>query len=749
MIKASAVSFKPYRFNIGRTASPILKTPNDGGLIFRSNVGSDTWQSPALFAARTQRMNNPLIQPDKHALPLFDKVEAKHVVPAITHALDKLDATVKAILARLDSGKEATWKSVITPLEDAEQTVHRIFEIPSYIVNIASTPEFDKALEEAIQIRSVRIVAIAQNKAMYNAFKQIKSNFANELTEAEIRALDARIIQAERSGLALSVEGRRRVSEILSDLSGLSMKMGKNVRESDGKYQHVVTNKEHVAGLPKNILEAASARYNSKAEAEGAAVGDALNGPWSFGIDQPVYQAIMSQAEYRPLREKYSIDFNLRATEDPFNNQPVFKRILELRLEYARLLGFNNYAELSVADKAAPSLQAVYELEELLATPAREYANKEAEALQKFAEAKGFTEKLEAWDIGFYLRQMNEELVGIDSEAIREYFPLPKVLDGMFRLAEQIFDVTVKRPENKPPVPHPDVDFFDIYDSDGEKIASFYMDLHSRPGTKRNGAWMNDFLIRYRDSKGELHLPVGTLNANFRSPAAGQVAQLSPDEVETLFHEFGHNLQHLLGRVDIASVSGLQNIEFDTVEVASQFMETWLSTPEVLRNISEHITTKAQLPDELIAKLKLRNTFMAGRAMLGQIAYGMADLALHDGYDPTTNSETPSELFRRVANNYLPTELPEGADRLAAFTHLSSSYGAGYFSYKWAEVMAIDLFTKFEPHLNDSEKIREIGKLLRETIYGMGGGRDPMKVFEDFMGRKPDAESLLKFVGLA
>jgi oligopeptidase A len=471
-------------------------------------------------------------------------------------------------------------------------------------------------------------------------------------------------------------------------------------------------------------------------------------------LDYPSFFPFMEHARRRDLRERAYRAYITRASSGELDNEPLIRRILALRREEAGLLGFESYAALSLDSKMAPDVAAVERMLEELREASFEAAKRDLEELRAFARERGAAEAddLQLWDVAFWAERLREHRFDYSEEDLRPYFPLPVVLEGLFGLAKRLFDVDIVAADGSAPVWHPDVRFFRVRDAGGADRAAFYLDPYSRPAEKRGGAWMDECVGRSRllARPGEsVRLPVAHLVCNGTPPVDGRPSCMTFDEVTTLFHEFGHGLQHMLTRVDYGLASGIRNVEWDAVELPSQFMENWCYEPEILRGMSAHMETGAPLPDELIGKVRAARTFRAGSDMLRQLYFALTDLALHDRFDPE-GPESPFDVQRRVAERttVLPP-LPE--DRfLCSFGHIfGGGYAAGYYSYKWAEILSADAFAAFEEAgLEDDSAIREAGRRYRDTVLALGGSRAPMDVFVAFRGREPDPEALLRHAGL-
>jgi oligopeptidase A len=463
----------------------------------------------------------------------------------------------------------------------------------------------------------------------------------------------------------------------------------------------------------------------------------------------------MQHSTRRDLREKLYKAFISRAAGGDLDNNPLIERILELRQEFAGLLGFNNFAELSLASKMAPNVEAVEALLEQLRRVSYDAAVQDLAALKAFALSKGAkeAEELKHWDIGFWAERQREEKFAFTAEELRPYFPLPQVLDGLFGLVKRLFGVNVTPADGQAPVWHEDVRYFQIADETGAPIAYFYLDSYSRPAEKRGGAWMDVCINRGKiveNGVTSIRLPVAYLICNQTPPIDGQPSLMTFNDVETLFHEFGHGLHHMLTKVDYTGAAGINNVEWDAVELPSQFMENWCYERPTLFGMAKHYQTGEPLPEHYYQKLIAARNYMSGSGMLRQLHFSSVDLELHSRYRPG-GKETPADVRQRIAKNttVLPP-LPEDAF-LCAFGHIfGGGYAAGYYSYKWAEVLSADAFAAFEEAgLEDEEAIKVTGRRYRDTVLALGGSKHPMEVFKTFRGREPSTSPLLRHNGLA
>lgn len=697
--------------------------------------------------------NNPLLI--GKGLPPFEAIKPEQVVPAMMQLLAELDEE----LATLEAKVTPTWSGLVEPLDRLGDRLSWSWGVLGHLMGVKNSPELREAYE-TVQPQVVQFTnKFSQSQPIYKAFKALREgNDWSSLEPAQQRIVETAIRRAELSGVGL--EGEKRVSEALSEkdrfnaiqleLAELSTKFSNHVLDATKAFSMTLTSKDEVDGLPPSLTSLAAQAARAAGE-EGAT---AENGSWRITLDYPSYVPFMQHSTRRDLREKLYKAFVSRASNGELDNIPLIERILELRKEEAILLGFESYAELSLASKMAPNVEAVEGLLEELRRASYDAAVKDLEELKAFATAKGAQEAsdLKHWDISFWAERQREEKFAFSAEELRPYFPLPQVLDGLFALVKRLFGVTVTAADGQAPVWHEDVRYFQIADETGTLIAYFYLDPYSRPAEKRGGAWMDECIGRAKiieNGTTTTRLPVAYLVCNQTPPVDGKPSLMTFNEVETLFHEFGHGLQHMLTKVDYAGAAGINNVEWDAVELPSQFMENWCYDRPTLMGIAKHYETGEPLPEHYYQKLLAARHYMSGSGMLRQLHFSRVDIELHHRYVPG-GDETPGDVRNRIAKTttVLPP-LPEDAF-LCAFGHIfSGGYAAGYYSYKWAEVLSADAFAAFEDAgLDDEEAIASTGKRYRDTVLALGGSLHPMEVFKTFRGREPSTEPLLKHSGL-
>ncbi|MEH2012970.1 M3 family metallopeptidase [Nostoc sp.] len=697
------------------------------------------------MSASTIISDNPLLQ--GVGLPPFAEIKPERVVPAFNQLLAELDQQ----LATLEANVEPTWSGLVEPLEKLTEQLTWSWGVVNHLMGVKNSPELREA-HEIVQPLVVQFInKLGQSQPIYNAFKALRTSDSWATLElAQQRIVEAAIRDAELSGVGLEGEARERFNAIQMELAELSTKFSNHVLDATKAFSLTLTTQAEIDGLPPSLVSLAA----QGARAAGESNATLENGPWRITLDFPSYGPFMQHSTRRDLRQKLYKAYITRASGGDLDNNPLIERILKLRQELADILGFKSFAQLSLASKMAPNVEAVNALLEELRRASYDAAVKDLAELKAFAAAQGAAEAtdLKHWDISFWAERQREAKFAFTAEELRPYFPLPQVLDGLFGLVKRLFGVTVTSADGQAPVWHEDVRYFQIADETGSPIAYFYLDPYSRPAEKRGGAWMDVCINRGKITENgvtAIRLPVAYLVCNQSPPVDGKPSLMTFYEVETLFHEFGHGLHHLLTKVDYPGAAGINNVEWDAVELPSQFMENWCYERPTLFGMAKHYETGEALPEHYYQKLLAARNYMSGTAMLRQIHLSSLDLELHYRYRPGSN-ETPSDVRHRIAKTtmVLPP-LPEDSI-LCAFGHIfEGGYAAGYYSYKWAEVLSADAFAAFEEAgLEDEEAIKATGQRYRDTVLALGGGQHPMEVFKTFRGREPSTIALLRHNGL-
>eukprot|EP00899_Mesostigma_viride_P011212 jgi/Mesvir1/20091/Mv13335-RA.1 len=572
---------------------------------------------------------NPLLA--DAGFPLFDKVNATHVVPAMKYLLTELGEE----LAQLENNVQPSWDSLAHPLEKIGDKLGIAWGVVGHLKAVKDTEALRKAVEEVQPEKVAFTLRMAQSKPIYEAFKAIRnSDKWATLSEAQQRIVEAELRDGLLGGVALEGEKKERFNAIQQELSQLSLKFSNNLMDATKAFQRLVTDKAEVKGLPATALTLGA----QTAKAKGHEAATPEEGPWVFTLDMPSFMAIMQNAESRPLREEMYRAYVSRASSGDGDNQPVIERILALKHEKAQLLGYDNFAEVSMASKMA-TLQSAQELLEKLRVTCVPAAKKDLEELKAFAKEHGMAdaESMTHWDFPYWSERLRESKFNIKEEELRPYFALPNVLEGLFGLAHDLFGITVEAADGEAPVWHKDVRFHRVRGADGKRVAYFFLDPYSRPEEKRGGAWMGEVYSRSRlfaPPGSDVRLPAAHMVCNQMVPLDGKPSLMTFREVETLFHEFGHALQHMLTTQEEGLCTGIRNVEWDAVELPSQFMENWCYHRPVLMSFAHHYETGEPLPEEIFQRLCAAKNFRAGTMMLRQLHFAFTDLQLHSNYVP-------------------------------------------------------------------------------------------------------------------
>ncbi|MCH9654269.1 MAG: M3 family metallopeptidase [Planctomycetes bacterium] len=687
--------------------------------------------------------DNPLLVSE--GLPLFDRIEPHHIHPAVQALLKQSQVNLK----KIEEEAEPTWEGLLQPLEELDHPWERSWGPVGHLLGVKNTPELREAYESVLPEIVAFSLSVKQSKPIYDAMKSLRNSSKwDELNNAQQRIVEKHLLSAELAGIALTGEQLTRFNEIATELSSLATNFANNVLDATKAFTLIITDTEDVAGFPESLKQLTAQSYNTWDEKEDDTEATPEQGPWRISLDFPCFGPFMQHCRNRTLRENVYRAFITRASEGEVDNTPLIPQILKLRKEKAELLGYANFAEISLAEKMAPSIEAVLEMEERLRSAAWDAGQQDLKDLQTFAAEQGETEPIIQWDFAFWSERLREQRFSYTDEELRPYFSLEKVLDGLFQLVNRLFGITVTPVSTGIPLWNEEVRYFQIANEEGETIAGFYLDPYARPADKRGGAWMDDCLGR-KIVGGKVQIPVAHLICNSTPPVGSKPSLMTFREVETLFHEFGHGLQHMLTTINEADAAGINGVEWDAVELASQFMENWCYHKPTLLGMAKHYETGETLPDDLFEKIKAARNYQAATQMLRQNQFGIVDLKLHSEFDPD-GPQTVFDVQRDVGQTttVLPM-LPE--DRfLCSFQHIfAGGYSAGYFSYKWAEVLSADAFSAFEDAgLDDEQAVIETGRRFRDTILAMGGSRHPMELFKEFRGREPSPEPLLRHSGL-
>jgi oligopeptidase A len=678
-------------------------------------------------------MTNPLLT--DAALPLFSRIEPEHIEPAITELLDEARAVVEQ---HLQATTQYTWENLVEPLENAEDRLNKAWSPVSHINSVVNSDELREAYNACLPKLSAYATEMGQNEQLFKAYQIIadSAEFAT-LDIAQKKIIGNALRDFKLSGVDLDSGKKQRYKDISQELSRLASNYEENLMDATNAWSKLIRAEQDLAGLPDSAMDQAKQTAESHNE-EG----------WMITLHSPSYQAVMTYADDRALRREHYEAYATRASErgpqaGQWDNSLIMEQILALRYEKARLLGFNNYAELSLATKMANKPDDVMHFLEDLADRSWRHARKDLSELREFAKQHCGINDLQSWDIAYASEKMRQHAYQLSQEEVKAYFPIGRVLPGLFAVVEKLYGLQISEIADFDSW-HPDVRFFQIHDDAGGLRGQFYIDLYARP-KKRGGAWMDDCVGR-KKAGDAVQIPVAYLTCNFTPPTGDVPALLTHDDVITLFHEFGHGLHHLLTQVDHLGVSGINGVEWDAVELPSQFMENWCWEQEALALISGHYQTGEPLPDELFNKMLAAKNFQAGMVMVRQLEFSLFDFRIHKDYDPEKGARI-YEILAQVRDQVAVIKPPEFNRFAHSFSHIfAGGYGAGYYSYKWAEVLSSDAFSLFEEKgIFD----RETGKAFLTNILEQGGSQQAMDLFIKFRGRKPTIDALLRHTGIA
>ena len=672
---------------------------------------------------------NPLL--DFSGLPRFAEVKPEHVTAAIEQLLSSNRSLVEKIVA---DDSATTWATFVAPLEDANEQLSRAWSQVSHLNAVVNSPELRTVYNDNLPKITEFYADLSQNLKLFEKFKALKSSpeFA-QLSAPQQKIVNNEIRDFRLGGAELEAAQKERFKAIQEALASAAAKFEENLLDTTNAYAKYVESIEEVAGIPADALQAA----------QEAASADGKSG-WKFTLHAPSYMPIMQYAEYRPLREEIYRAYTTRASEfgkSEWDNTALIQQILQLRQEAAHLLGFKSYAEVSLATKMAQTPVEVIDFLQSLADRAKPFAQKDLAELRSFAAEQHGLQDLQAWDVGFYSEKLREARYGFSDEEVKRYFPEGPVLEGMFKVVETIYGLKIHA--THAPVWHPEVRFFSLTDQSGQLLGQFYLDLYARKN-KRGGAWMDDAITRRR-RQATIQTPVAYLTCNFSAPVGGKPALFTHDEVITLFHEFGHGLHHLLTKIEDLGVSGINGVEWDAVELPSQFMENFCWEWDVLRHMTQHVDTGAQLPRELFDKMVAAKNFQAGMQTVRQIEFSLFDISLHSAFDPN-GTKSSLDLIEEIRDQVAVVRPPVWNRFPNNFSHIfAGGYAAGYYSYKWAEVLSADAYSLFEEHGGLSA---EAGQQFWQEILSRGGSRPAMESFVAFRGREPNIDALLRHNGM-
>ena len=689
-------------------------------------------------------LHNPLITFGR-GIPAYAEVKPEHINSAISYLLKEAEA---AVHKATDANTPCTWNALAEPLEDATESLGRSWSVISHLNSVADTPELRVAYGEMLPQVTAFFSSLSQNLALYDKFKVIQNSPEfSKLSTAQKKVIENALRDFRLGGAELTDAQKPRFAQIQDEQAILGKAFSDHVLDATDGFVHLIADKAELAGLPEDAITAAADTAKQK-NLEG----------WAFSLHFPSYYPVMQYSENRALRQLMYQAYVTRASELApqftngkleWDNTENMLAQLRLRDEEARMLGFANYASLSIAPKMANTISEVNQFLADIAKKSKPFAQKDWDELQAFANTE-----LQPWDIPYYSEKLKQARYSFSENELKQYFPLPKVLEGLFGVIQTLFGVKIHQADL--PTWHADVQSFSVSNEDGEIVAYFYLDPYARPG-KRGGAWMDDARGRRELANGEIQIPVAYLVCNFAPPVKvdGQLRQptITHDDVITLFHESGHGLHHLLTQVGALGVSGINGVEWDAVELPSQFMENFCWEWEVLEKMTAHAETGASLPKALFDKMLAAKNFQNGLGTLRQIVMSLTDWRLHSTFDTTkAKDESVLELSRNTATEFNIIPQPEISRWINSFSHIfAGGYAAGYYSYKWAEVLSADAYSAFEEaaKLNGSVLDQQTGKRYRQEILEVGGSRSAAESFKAFRGREPSINALLRHGGLA
>ncbi|MCF5910557.1 oligopeptidase A [Aeromonas veronii] len=679
-------------------------------------------------------MNNPLLTMD--SLPPFSQIKPEQVQPAVIQAIADCKQKISDVLAQRDPH---TWDSLIAPLEEVNDRLSRIWSPVSHLNSVLNSEALREAHDACLPLLSEFQTYVGQHEGLYQAYLSLsQSDDFPLLSGAQRKEIQNTLRDFRLSGIGLPAEAQQRYGEIQARLSELASRFSNNVLDATQGWHKLVADEAELAGLPDSVRAAARQMAELKGK-EG----------WLFTLDIPSYLPVMMYADNRELRAEMYEAFTTRASDQgpnagKWDNSAIMSELLTLRRELAQLLGFANYAELSLATKMADKTEQVVSFLTDLAAKSLPQGKAELEEIRAFAAEQHGQSELAAWDLAYYAEKLKQHKFSISDEQLRPYFPASKVVKGLFEVVKRVFGMKV-RERLGIDTWHPDVRFYDIFDADDELRGSFYLDLYAREH-KQGGAWMDVCLGRRYRQDGSLQKPVAYLTCNFNGPVDGKPALFTHNEVVTLFHEFGHGIHHMLTRIDVAGVAGINGVAWDAVELPSQFLENWCWESEALAFISGHYETGEPLPADLLEKMLTARNFQAAMQMLRQLEFALFDFRLHQEFDPANPAQLPALLDE--VRSQVAVMTPPAFNRFQhSFSHIfAGGYAAGYYSYKWAEVLSADAFSRFEEEgiFNPAT-----GQSFLKNILEKGGSKEPMELFRAFRGREPKVDALLRHSGIA
>jgi oligopeptidase A len=674
-------------------------------------------------------MNNPVL--NRQSLPLFDQIKPDHISPAIESILKEANTLIESLKKK---SATASWENFVEPIEIISEKISRAWGQIEHLNAVVNSDNLRKAYNDNLIKLTDFYTNLSQDESLYKKYQSLKDSEAfKSLTSSQKRIIDNVLREFKLGGAELNETDKKRFKAIQEKLAKLSTQFEENILDATNEFSIFVDNLDELRGIPEeNIRKALADAKEDKREG------------YKFTLHFPSYLPVMQYADSRPLREKLYHAYATRASEltsPKFDNTKLIEEILALRYESSKLLGFKNFTEMSLVTKMAKSSEEVISFLMDLANKAKPFALKDMDELKSFSKTLNI-EKLEAWDVAYVSEKLRQAKYSFSENEVKQYFPEHRVLKGLFKVVETIFKLKIIKSDA--PTWHKDVSFYSIKNEDDELIGQFYFDLYAR-NHKRGGAWMDEAISRYKNSLESSH-PVAFLTCNFSSPSENKPALFSHDDVITLFHEFGHGLHHMLTTVDDYSISGIKGVEWDAVELPSQFMENFCWEWEVVKHMTEHVDNKDPLPKTLFDKMIEAKNFQSGMQTLRQIEFSLFDIRLHTEYS-NQNKINPLTLLETIRDEIAVVRPPSWNRFPNSFSHIfAGGYAAGYYSYKWAEVLASDAFSLFEEQGILSS---HAGQKFKNEVLSKGGSRPAMESFVAFRGREPSVDALLRHNGMA
>tara|TARA_R110000772_G_scaffold262893_1_gene382257 strand:- start:3683 stop:5725 length:2043 start_codon:yes stop_codon:yes gene_type:complete len=678
-------------------------------------------------------MTNPLLQPT--SLPQFSKIQPEHIKPAVEQAIEQCKTKIAEVLT---NNTEFTWTNLVAPIDEVDDVLGKLWSPISHMNSVVSSDKLRDAYESCLPLLSEYGTFVGQHAGLFAAYQQLSESDAfKKLNTAQQKVINNALRDFKLSGIALNEEDKKRYGEISTRLSELSSTFGNNILDATQAFSVNITDEAELAGLPESAKEAAQALAQAQ-EKSG----------WLFTLDIPSYLPVMVYCGNQALREKMYRAYVTRASEigpsaGEYDNSPIMAELLSLRHELSNLLGFESFADKSLATKMANNTAEVLGFLEDLAVKSKAQGEQDLVEVTAFAKQNFDQSNLQAWDLPYYSEKLKQDRYAISDEELRPYFPESKVVAGLFEVVHRLFGLQISERKDVDTW-HKDVKFFDVLDSNQQLRGSFYLDLYAR-SKKRGGAWMDDCVGRRELANGDIQYPVAYLTCNFNGPVGDKPALFTHDEVVTLFHEFGHGIHHMLTQINAAGVSGINGVPWDAVELPSQFLENWCWQPEALAFISGHYQTNEPLPQDMLDKMLAAKNFQSAMQMIRQLEFSLFDFKMHAQYSPKNGDEI-QQVLNQVREDYAVIKAPEFNRFQHSFGHIfGGGYAAGYYSYKWAEVLSSDAFSRFEEEgiFNQS-----VGHDFLTNVLEMGGSNEPSELFKAFRGREPQIDALLRHSGI-